>query len=227
MIESNPKLEAARKAMEWVNSGQIIGLGTGSTANFFIEELGNKIKHDNLKVTVTSSSFSSTLLARKLNIPISTFESIGNIDLYVDGADEVDPEKNLIKGRGASMVQEKILAASSDVFLVIVDSSKLVNKLGAKARVPVEVLPCARIPASRSLASMGGEPELRMAVKKDGPVITDQGNFILDVKFSPDAGLPSLDTAINNIPGVLGHGIFTNLATKIIVGEKTGTRVIE
>jgi ribose 5-phosphate isomerase A len=227
MTQDNSKLNAARKAMEWVRDGMVIGLGTGSTANNFIQELGNQIQQKGMKISAVASSYSSSLLSRKVNINPVSFDSVAAIDLYVDGADEVDPKKNLIKGRGGAMVQEKLLAESAKIFLVVVDESKIVPELGVHASVPVEVLPVAYSSVSRRLTSLGGTPVLRMAQQKFGPLITDQGNYVLDVKFQSGADFPSLDSAINNIPGVLGHGIFINLATMVIVGKKDGVQVLE
>ena len=145
----------------------------------------------------------------------------------MDGADEVDPDMNLIKGRGGAMVQEKILAECAGEFLVIVDDSKLVPKLGTSFPLPVETLPAASASVEKRLLSLNGTPSLRMAEKKDGPVITDQGNFILDVKFPGGFNLVDINNQINSIPGVLGHGLFLDLAAKIIVGKSSGVEVLE
>jgi ribose 5-phosphate isomerase A len=163
----------------------------------------------------------------------------------VDGADEVAPDKGLIKGRGAAMVGEKLLAEACDAFLVIVDSGKLVDRLGLKFPVPVEILPAALLLAQRGIAALGGQPTLRQAAGKDGPVVTDNGNLILDVVFRPlgseavpgsqgaasDPAVPdwkALDAALDSIPGVVGHGLFLRYAPKstVLVGASGGVRTL-
>ncbi|MBF0433144.1 MAG: ribose-5-phosphate isomerase RpiA [Fibrobacteria bacterium] len=226
MNSNELKQQVAEKALDWVKDKSVIGLGTGSTARYFIQGLREKIQKENLDVTTVTSSFGSAQLAQELGIPMVSFESVASIDVYVDGADEVDPDNNLIKGQGAAMVQEKILAAASKSFIVIVDDSKLVSHLCEKFPVPVEVIPMAWSKVWRTLESLGATLSIRQAVGKDGPIITDQGNLIIDSTFPATANFAKLDTEINNIPGVLGHGIFLNMATKIIVGSDSGIKLI-
>jgi ribose 5-phosphate isomerase A len=141
------------------------------------------------------------------------------MDVAIDGADEVDPNKNLIKGGGAAHTQEKIVDSLADQFIVVVDSSKLVDRLGSTFLLPVEVLPMAITPVMRAIEKLGGKPELRMGVKKAGPVVTDQGNLVIDVKFDSIDNPAELEKNLNNIPGVLENGLFVGVADIILVGE--------
>lgn len=218
-------LEAARQ----VKDGMIVGLGTGSTATFFIRELGRRVREEKLSLKCVSSSFACSLLARKEGVPLVPSDQIDRVDLYVDGADEVDPGKGLIKGRGAAMVGEKLLAEACDRFLVIVDEGKLVQRLGAKFPVPVETMPAAATLVQRGIAALGGDPKLRLAQGgKDGPVVSDNGNLILDVTFSGTPDWPALDAALNGLPGVVGHGLFLRYAAKstVLIGSAGGLRTL-
>jgi ribose 5-phosphate isomerase A len=144
---------------------------------------------------------------------------IDHIDIAIDGADEVDPQKNLIKGGGAAHTREKIVDALADFFLVVVDSGKLVEKLGSTFLLPVEVIPMAVHPVMRALTKLGGTPELRMGIRKAGPVVTDQGNLVIDVKFEAIANPAELEKTINNLPGVLENGLFVGVTDLVLVGE--------
>jgi ribose 5-phosphate isomerase A len=223
------------KAAAEARDGMIVGLGTGSTATWFVRELGRRIREEKLSIYGVSSSFACSLLAKAEGIPLLPPDQADRIDLYVDGADEVSPDKWLIKGRGAAMVGEKLLAEACDRFLVIVDEGKLVTRLGAKFPVPVEVMPAAARLVQKGIQALGGQPVLRMAAGgKDGPVVSDNGNLILDVTFSgasvkkdgPD--WKSLDEGLNALPGVVGHGLFLRYAAKstVLVGSPAGVRVV-
>jgi len=219
------------KAAAEARDGMVVGLGTGSTATWFVRELGRRIREEKLSIYGVSSSFACSLLAKAEGIPLLPPDQADRIDLYVDGADEVSPEKGLIKGRGAAMVGEKLLAEACDRFLVIVDEGKLVTHLGAKFPVPVEVMPAAARLVQKGIQALGGQPVLRMASGgKDGPVVSDNGNLILDVTFPgpirPDWN--ALDAGLNALPGVVGHGLFLRYAAKstVLIGSPTGVRVI-
>ena len=186
-----------------------VGLGTGSTVAYLIEALGAKIKAKEIKyIEVVTTSFSSALLAQKQNIPLVSTANISELDLYIDGTDEIDSQKNLIKGRGGSMFQEKLIAEMAKRFIIIADESKKVANLGEHFAVPVEIIPFTLASVQTKLKKLGGTPVLRMAEKKDGPVISDQGNFILDTEFSSLSNWKEINSQINNITGVLGHGLF-------------------
>lgn len=213
------KQEVGRAAASRVQSGAIVGLGTGSTTAFAIQFLGERLKSGELKdIKGVPTSFQASVLAKQYGIPLTTLDEIDQIDIAIDGADEVDPQKNLIKGGGAAHTREKIVDSLAKQFIVVVDSSKLVDRLGAFP-LPLEVLPIAISPVTKAVEKLGGQPELRMAIKKDGPVITDQGNMILDVKFAAIDNPAEMEKILNNIPGVLDNGLFVNLADLILVGE--------
>lgn len=221
------KQQVGKAAADLVQSGNIVGLGTGSTAAFMIQFLGERLAAGTLTdIKGIPTSFQASVLARQYNIPLVTLDEVDRIDIAIDGADEVDPAKNLIKGGGAAHTREKIVDGLAESFVVVVDSSKLVESLGTFP-LPVEVLPMAMTPVMRALESLGGTPEIRMGVKKDGPVITDQGNMILDVNFGTISNPAELEKTINNLPGVLDNGLFVNLTDKVLIGEiKDGTPIV-
>src|SRR5438876_3504172 len=213
------KQAAAERALQLVKPGTIVGLGTGSTARYFIEGLAARVRHG-LTVQAVVTSLESRALAEAGGIPI-TERTDGWLDLAVDGADEIDPAVNCVKGRGGALLREKIVAHASRRFVLIADESKLVGRLGRGA-VPVEVLPFLWEATSRSIESLGGRPQLRMASGR--PFTTDNGNLILDTTFGAvDA---QLGVAIHAIPGVLEHGLFFRIARAAIVGSATGLRIL-
>lgn len=214
------KQEVGRAAAAQVKSGAIVGLGTGSTTAFAIQFIGERLAAGEISDIVgIPTSFQASVLAKKHGIPLITLDEAPRIDIAIDGADEVDPQYNLIKGGGAAHTREKVVDGLAERFVVVVDSSKLVDKLGSTFALPVEVLPMAVAPVTRALAALGGTPELRMGVSKDGPVITDQGNMVLDVKFTGIDDPADLEKTINNIPGVLENGLFVGVADEVLIGE--------
>ncbi|HAC63816.1 MAG TPA: ribose 5-phosphate isomerase A [Cyanothece sp. UBA12306] len=214
------KQEVGKAAAARVKSDSIVGLGTGSTTAYAIEYIGERLQSGELKNIVgVTTSFQAEVLARKYNIPLTTLDVIDHIDVAIDGADEVDPQKNLIKGGGAAHTQEKLVDSLAEVFIVVVDGNKLVDKLGSTFLLPVEVIPKAVTPVMRKLEKLGGKPELRMGVRKAGPVVTDQGNLIIDVKFEAIDDPATLEQTINNIPGVLENGLFVGVTDVVLVGE--------
>jgi ribose 5-phosphate isomerase A len=214
------KQAVAQAAAAQVQSGMVVGLGTGSTTALMIQALGDRLQSGDLKdIKGVPTSFQASVLAKKYGIPLVTLDEIECIDVAIDGADEVDPQHNLIKGGGAAHTREKIVDAMAEQFIVVVDSSKLVDQLGSTFPVPVEVLPMAIAPVSRAIEKLTGIPELRMGVKKDGPVITDQGNMVLDVKFDRIDNPAELERILNNIPGVVENGLFVDLVDLVLVGE--------
>ena len=218
------KQAVADAAVDQIKDGMVLGLGSGSTAALMIKGLGAKLSAGTLKDIVgVTTSFQGEVLAAELNIPLLSLNAVDRIDLAIDGADEVDPGFQLIKGGGACHVQEKLVAARADRFVVVVDSTKLVDRLNLGFLLPVEVLPGAWRQVQQQLSSMGGTAELRMAQRKAGPVVTDQGNLVLDVKMAGGIENPAdLESTINNIPGVLENGLFVNLADEVLVGEISG-----
>lgn len=211
-------------AAEQIKDGDVVGLGTGSTTHFFIEKLGKRIKDEELKIMGIPTSYQSFFLAKDAMIQITSLEE-HDVDIAVDGADEVDPEFNLIKGGGAAHTLEKIVDSFASKFVVIVDGSKMVDKLG-NFPVPVEVIPQASRPVRNHLIKMGGAPTMRMAERKDGPVVTDNGNFIYDVKFTVNDP-KSLEIELNSIPGVVENGIFTQMVDEVLVGTENGVTTLK
>ena len=213
------KQAAAERALELVKPGTIVGLGTGSTARYFIEGLALRVRNG-LTVHAVVTSLESRALAEAGGIPIRE-RADGSLDLAVDGADEIDPAVNCVKGRGGALLREKIVAHASRRFVLIADETKLVGRLG-RGPVPVEVLPFLWEATSRSIESLGGRPQLRMA--PGGPFRTDNGNLVLDTSFGVvDA---ALGVALHGIPGVIEHGLFFGMARAAIVGSASGLRIL-
>lgn len=221
----NPTELAARRqvgirAAALVADRSVVGLGTGSTAACAIEELGRRVREEGLAIVGVPTSWSAERKAREVGIPLRTLAEVERIDLALDGADEVSPALDLIKGGGAAHTMEKIVATFADRFVVLVDDGKLVAKLGARWPVPVEVLPAALAPVERWLRKLGAEPTLRTGNGKDGPVVTDHGNVILDAKFPGIDDPRGLAAELDGIPGVLDHGLFVGLAKAAIIGSR-------
>src|SRR2546421_9440039 len=213
------KRAAAVHALDFVRPGTVIGLGTGSTARYFIDALADRVR-DGLRVRAVVTSRESLRLAEAGGIELVD-DLDQPLDLAVDGADEIDPRLNCIKGRGGALLREKIVAHASRRFVLIADESKLVGRLGRGA-VPVEVLPFLWEATSRSIESLGGQPELRMTAGR--PFTSDNGNLILDTTFGTvDA---ALSAALHGIPGVLEHGLFFGMARAAIVGSAAGVRIL-
>jgi ribose 5-phosphate isomerase A len=220
-LQDQMKQAVAEAATEQIRSGMVVGLGSGSTAALMIRSLGAKLQSGELQdITGVTTSFQGEVLAAELGIPLKSLNAIERIDLAIDGADEVDPDFQLIKGGGACHVQEKLVARRADRFVVVVDATKLVERLNLGFLLPVEVLPGAWRQVQGQLLEMAGEAQLRMAVRKAGPVVTDQGNLVLDVKFAGGIADPiGLEREINNLPGVLENGLFVNITDQVLVGE--------
>jgi ribose 5-phosphate isomerase A len=214
-IESLKK-QAAYQALEHVQSGMRLGLGSGSTATYFIQALGEKLKTGELKniVAVPSSKRSETL-AKELGIPLEELSSEA-LDVAIDGMDEVDPQLNAIKGLGGAQTREKIVASSSKLFILIGDETKTVKQLGEKAPIPVEVVPFGYRATVAKLSALGTRPEQRMGTEKgatgDKPFITDNGNYIFHCFVTPPIDAKKLAAEMSQIPGVLEHGLFLNMA---------------
>jgi ribose 5-phosphate isomerase A len=214
------KQEVGRAAAAKVTSNSVVGLGTGSTTAYAIQFIGERLASGELtNIVGIPTSFQAEVLAKQYGIPLTTLDAVDHIDIAIDGADEVDPNKNLIKGGGAAHTREKVVDTLAKQFIVVVDSGKLTDKLGSTFLLPVEVIPMAVSPVMRRLETLGGKPELRMGIKKAGPVVTDQGNLVIDVKFDHIKDPVNLEATINNIPGVLENGLFVGVADVILVGE--------
>ena len=221
----NLKQDVGYKAAEQVKDGQILGLGTGSTTHYFIEKVGMRVKEEEIEVMGIPTSYQSALLAQQWNIPVTSLDEY-SIDLAVDGADEIDPNLNLIKGGGAAHTLEKIVDYSADELIIIADDSKYVEVLGGFP-VPVEVIPKSKTPVMNALMDIGAKPEVRMGVQKDGPVITDNGNFIIDAKFEEILSPVDMEFELNTIPGIVENGLFTEMVDKVILGSKEGIKELK
>ena len=222
------KKAVAEAAVNEVTSNMIVGLGSGSTAAIMIKTLSNKIKAGELKnIRGVPTSFQSEVLALELGIPLIDLVSVTQIDLAIDGADEVNPDYQLIKGGGACHVREKLVASKANKLLIVVDQTKLVENLNKVFPLPVEVLPSAWKQVKDVIEKMDAKCKLRMAEKKAGPIVTDEGNLILDVLFNGGINNPKeIELKINNIPGVLENGLFVDLTYKVLVGKVENNQTV-
>ena len=224
----NTKQQAALRALDFVKDGMVIGLGTGSTTSYFIKMLGERIQSGALRsIRGVPTSEHSAQRAKTLGIPLVSLAEYPEIDLAVDGADEVDPNINLIKGMGRALLREKIVEIHARLFLVIVDSSKLVPRLGTRSPLPVEIVPFEAAAHLRWLDSLGCQSEL--CHEKDGsPVLTDNGNYLATCRFANGIFDPyGLASKLSARPGIVEHGLFLDMAEKAIVADTNGTRILE
>ncbi len=223
MSQDTEKAAAARKSVEYVKDGMIVGLGSGSTATFAIKFLGEQVR-DGLKIRGIPTSRASEQLARSLNIPLTTFDEVGYTDVTIDGADEVAPGLALIKGGGGALLHEKIVAAASRRLVIVADEHKVVKLLG-RFPLPVEVIPFAAAPIKKQLEEIGAHPVLRNT-QQGGPYITDEGNYIFDCHYGEIEDPSAVALAIKTMTGVVEHGLFLGLASVAIVAGPDGARVI-
>lgn len=215
------KKAAAEAACAYVQDGTDVGLGTGSTADHAVRYLGERVAKDGLRIRGVATSVRTMELARKVGIPLVEPSEVEELDVTIDGADEVAPNLDLIKGLGGALLREKIVASITKRQIIVIDPSKLVQKLGTKSPLPVEVLPFGARIVARKLQARGLDPVLRV---KDGqPVVTDNGNHVIDVRFPhgiDDAR--AFERDVNTIPGVVENGLFLGMTWRVIVGEADG-----
>lgn len=219
----NPKQVSGRAAAEEIEDGMTLGLGTGSTVHFALERIAERVRDEGLNVRGVPTSLDTERKARELGIPLATLEEVERIDLTIDGADEVDPDLQLIKGGGGALLREKVVASISRRMLVVVGRDKLSARLGTSFLLPVEIVPFARPTVRRALLGLGCAPVLRVT-GRDEPYCTDNGNQILDCHF--EGGIPDprgLELELARIPGVVESGLFIDLAHAVVVGEFDGT----
>lgn len=216
------KKQAAEKAVESVRDDMIVGLGTGSTTLFAIRKIGELVSKKMLaNIVCIPTSQKTESEARALNIPLTTLQEHPRIDITIDGADEVDPDLNLIKGGGGALLREKIIAQASKQVLIVIDESKLSPRLGTKWPVPVEVIEFGHKPVSNYLESLGAKVKLRL--DKNGKLFrTDEGNIILDCNFGPIPDLEHLNTDLNKQAAIVENGLFLGLASEVIIAGKEG-----
>ncbi|BFT73476.1 ribose 5-phosphate isomerase A [Paenibacillus sp. P36] len=216
---NNPKRTAAEKAVEYIQDGMTVGLGTGSTAYWAIQQIGKRVL-SGLQIKAVATSVQSENLAKELGIPLIPFSEVEEIDVTIDGADEVDGAWNLVKGGGGALLREKIIASSSKQLIIVVDESKVVDQLG-KFHLPVEVVKFAYELTRNKLSALGCEPKMRMIDQQ--PFTTDNGNYILDCDFKQIKRPSECHDAINRIPGVVDNGLFIKMAARVIVGYQDGS----
>jgi ribose 5-phosphate isomerase A len=222
MANDQEKEAAARASLRFVKDGQIVGLGSGSTAAYFIRLLGEKVK-SGLRIRCIPTSEHSRQLAATLGIPLTTLDECQQIDVTVDGADEVDPQLRLIKGGGGALLREKIVASVSKQEVIVADASKRVPVLG-KFPLPVEVIKFAQAVVAKKIAALGAEVGLRQGA--DGrPYLTDENNYILDCRFGQITDAEGLARELSNMPGVVEHGLFIGMASMVLVAN--GSEVVE
>jgi ribose 5-phosphate isomerase A len=224
----NEKRNAALAAVKHVKDNFIVGLGSGSTAAYAIEALGEKIKQEKIRLLAVPTSYQAFLLAVKCGITITTLEEHPAIDVTIDGADQIDPKLNLIKGMGAALAREKIVATASKQNITIADKNKKVKALGENNHpVPVEILPFAIASVKQKIEKFGGTPILREGKGKLGPVITDNGNAVIDAVFGVIDNAEELEKKLKMIPGVVETGLFIGLANIAYVGNNSSVEKIE
>jgi ribose 5-phosphate isomerase A len=217
------KRSAAIKAVELIREGYVIGIGSGSTVSYAIAELARRVKEEGLKVVLVPTSYQAEYLAIQNNLPLTSLNEHPNLDLSIDSSDQVDMNLNLIKGGGAALTREKIVDSSAKKLVIIVDERKLTSRLGRNQHVPIEVLPFGLKTTIKKIENIGGKPVLREAEGKVGPVITDNGNFIVDVDFGEIEDPLELNTRLKIIPGVIETGLFLNMADVVYIGKRDGT----
>ncbi len=222
-IEQEKRLAAAR-SLEFVQDGMYLGLGSGSTATIMLQMLGQRVRQG-LRVAGIPTSEASRRLARQAGIPLLGFDQVSQLDLTIDGADEVDANLDLIKGGGGALLREKIVASLSRRIVIIADSNKQVERLGGFP-LPIEVVRFAWQPVADRLRSLGAKPHLRLD-PNNNPTLTDEDNYILDCDFGPIDDPAELDRTLNAMPGVMEHGLFVGLADVLIIGQHDASRVIE
>jgi ribose 5-phosphate isomerase A len=219
---SRAKQAAGRRAAELASDGMTLGLGTGSTVAHVLERLAERIRAERLTLRGVATSLDTERRARELGIPLVTLDEIESIDLTLDGADEIDERFDMIKGGGGALLREKVVASLSAREVIVIDRSKLVERLGARFPLPVEVVPFARASVARAIAALGAAPSRRMRGARE-PVITDNGNEILDCRFPRGIADPAaLELELDRIPGVVESGLFVGLAHAVVIGDDDG-----
>ena len=215
------KKNAALEAVKHVKDGFIVGLGSGRTAAYAIEEIGDRIKREGLRVLGVPTSYQSVMLAVRCGIPLTTLEEHPKLDLAIDGADQIDEKLNLIKGMGGALTREKIVASASEKLVIVADESKKVKVLGENNHpVPIEALPFAATLVMRKLEEIGGKPRLRERMEKVGPVVTDNGNLLIDVDFGLIKKPTDVENKLKKISGIVETGLFIEMADTVYVGKR-------
>jgi ribose 5-phosphate isomerase A len=221
------KKAAAEAAARLVESGMVVGLGTGSTAAYLVSALGRRVVQENLRIIGMPTSERTAEQARSVNIPLSTFAEHAEIDLTIDGADEILPGPlYLIKGHGGALLREKIVAAASKRMVVVADESKIVERLGSLVSVPVEVVPYGWQATEKKLAKLGGKPALRLGSDKK-PYVTDGGHYIIDCAFGPMNDPKEIAHHLDHVVGAVEHGLFLKFASEAFIGSPEGVKALK
>jgi ribose 5-phosphate isomerase A len=223
----NAKKMAAVKAIDHVRDGFIIGLGSGTTVAYAFQELGKRIRQRELRIFGVPTSYQAYFLAVQHHIPTTSLDEYPKLDVCIDGADQIDADLNMIKGMGGALTREKIVATASRMNVIVIDETKLTKKLGMNHAVPIEVLPFALPTVMAGLKELGSTPVLREAERKLGPVVTDNGNFILDVGFGSIDNPGELHQRLKAIPGIVETGLFVGMAKVVYVGGRDAVRRLE
>lgn len=223
----NDKELVAFEAAKLAKNGMLIGLGTGSTANYFIEHLAKRQLDEGLNISTVASSTISAIKAESCGLKVVSVAQLSHIDLYVDGADEITPNLSLLKGRGQDLVMEKLLATAAKQFVVVADKSKLVNRIGEKFVIPIEVMPNAWKIVKYQLEQHGATGDIRLNAGQDNVALSAQGNYILDMKFPPSADDQALNGLLNATPGIVEHGVFYGVASQVLVADKGQIEIIQ
>jgi ribose 5-phosphate isomerase A len=220
------KRQAGERAAEYVTDGMKVGLGTGSTVHYTLLALGRRVQEEGLDIVGVPTSVRTERVSRDVGIPLGDLDELGRLDITIDGADEVDPHLNLIKGLGGALVREKVVAAHTREMVVVVDDSKMVEVLGTRSPLPVEVLAMGHRRLHGALADLGCAPALRLG-DDDGPFVSDNGNLIYDCRFERIPKPHELEKRINNVVGVVENGLFLDVATSVVVATQAGIVVKE
>jgi ribose 5-phosphate isomerase A len=215
----NDKQLVAIEAAKLVQDGMVVGLGTGSTANYFIEALAER-QQQGLSIRTVASSTISEIKAANCGLPIVDIQQLAELDLYVDGADEISPSHTLLKGRGQDLVKEKLLAKAAKQFVVVADKTKLVSRIGEKFVIPIEVMPQAWRMVKAQLQALGANGDIRLNASQDNVAITASGSYVLDMRFPIKLDEEKLNDLLNATPGVVEHGVFLGLAHKILIADE-------
>jgi len=213
------KERAALEAVRHVKDGYFIGLGSGSTAAYAIQEIGKTVQNKGWRVLGVPTSHQAFLLAIECGVPVTTLNEHPQLDLSIDGADQIDSRLNMVKGMGGALTREKIVASASKQNIIVADETKLVKKLGEDCPVPVEVLPFAASTVMMKIKKLRGKPVLREVKGKVGPIVTDNGNFMVDAYFGPIESPKELDSQLKMIPGVVETGLFIGIADIVYIGR--------
>ena len=215
----NDKELVAFEAAKLALNGMVIGLGTGSTANYFIEHLAKRQSDEGLTISTVASSTISAIKAESCGLTVRSIAQLTHIDLYVDGADEITPNLSLLKGRGQDLIMEKLLAKAADQFIVVADKSKLVGRIGEKFMIPIEVIPNAWQMVKHQLNQYGAEGDVRLNASKDNVAISAHGSYILDMHFPESINDEALNAILNSTPGIVEHGLFYSIASQVLIAD--------